>query len=86
MLIVQVVVIVGLGLHSQLATQGSIVNEALHRHRQGMDIIRRDEQDMSREVSPLRKAEDAILVDSSDLTKEAVIDVITRLVEKARKA
>ena len=50
------------------------------------DIIRRDEQDMSREVSPLRKAEDAILVDSSDLTKEAVIDVITRLVEKARKA
>ena len=32
------------------------------------DIIARDEQDMNREVAPLRQAEDAILVDSSDLS------------------
>ena len=32
------------------------------------DIIARDEQDMNREVAPLRQAEDAVLVDSSDMT------------------
>ena len=30
------------------------------------DVIRRDEQDMNRTVSPLRQAEDAVLVDTSD--------------------
>ena len=54
-------------------------------HQIEQDIIQRDKQDMEREIAPLRQAEDAILVDSSDLTKEAVIDVITRLVEKARR-
>ena len=29
------------------------------------DIIERDHRDMTREISPLRRAEDAILVDSS---------------------
>ena len=37
---------------------------------------------MTREVSPLRQAEDAILVDSSDMTIEEVIDTIYKLVEK----
>lgn len=46
------------------------------------DIIARDNQDMTREVSPLRQAEDAILVDSSDMTIEEVIDTIYKLVEK----
>ncbi|MBR3046510.1 MAG: (d)CMP kinase [Oscillospiraceae bacterium] len=31
------------------------------------DVIRRDEQDMNREIAPLRQAEDAVLVDTSDL-------------------
>lgn len=30
------------------------------------DVIRRDEQDMSRAIAPLRQAEDAVLVDTSD--------------------
>ncbi len=43
------------------------------------DIKKRDHQDMNREISPLRKAEDAVLVDSSDLTIEEVIDKIILL-------
>jgi len=30
------------------------------------DVIKRDEQDMNREISPLKQAEDAVLVDTSD--------------------
>ena len=40
------------------------------------DIIERDNRDMNREISPLKKAEDAVLVDSSDMTVEEVIDAI----------
>lgn len=37
------------------------------------DIIARDEQDMSREIAPLRQAADAIFVDSSNLTIDQVV-------------
>jgi cytidylate kinase len=37
------------------------------------DIERRDHADSTRAVSPLRKAEDAVVVDSSDLTLEQVV-------------
>ena len=30
------------------------------------DVIRRDEQDMNRAISPLKQAEDAVLVDTTD--------------------
>ncbi|MBQ7582651.1 MAG: (d)CMP kinase [Lachnospiraceae bacterium] len=43
------------------------------------DIIERDERDMNREASPLRQAEDAILVDTSDLTIDEVIEKILEL-------
>lgn len=43
------------------------------------DIIERDERDMNREISPLRQAEDAVLVDSSDMTIEEVADRIMGL-------
>ena len=36
------------------------------------DIKERDERDMNRETAPLRQAEDAVLVDSSDMTIEEV--------------
>lgn len=48
------------------------------------DIITRDHQDMTREISPLRQAEDAILVDSSNLTIEEVADTIISIIEKRR--
>jgi len=44
------------------------------------DVIRRDEQDMNREVDPLRPAEDAQILDSSELTQEQVVDEIVRRV------
>ena len=41
----------------------------------------RDAQDMGRAVSPLRQAEDAVLVDSTDMTREQVVDAIIGMVE-----
>ena len=38
------------------------------------EIEARDYQDMHREISPLTKAEDAIEIDSSDLTIDEVVD------------
>ena len=43
------------------------------------DIIARDEQDMNREVSPLKQADDAVLVDTSDLTIDQVVERIMEL-------
>ena len=48
------------------------------------DIILRDEQDMNREISPLRQADDAVLVDSSDMSIEEVVNCLIDIVEKAK--
>lgn len=40
------------------------------------DIKERDARDMNRETSPLRQAEDAVLVDTSDLDIDGVVEVI----------
>lgn len=40
------------------------------------DIIARDTQDMNREFAPLKQAEDAVLVDSSDMGIDEVVDTI----------
>lgn len=44
-----------------------------------LDIRKRDEQDSTRELAPLKQAEDAVLVDSSDMTIEEVADAIISL-------
>ena len=49
------------------------------------DIIERDARDMNREFAPLRQAEDAVLVDSSELTIEEVTDRILSLVSCEKK-
>ena len=46
------------------------------------EIIARDYQDTHREHSPLMQAEDAILVDSSDLDLEEVIEKIVSIIEE----
>ncbi len=46
------------------------------------DLRRRDEYDSSRADSPLRPAEDAVVVDSTHLDREGVVD---RVVELARE-
>ena len=43
------------------------------------DIIERDNRDMNRAASPLKQDKDAILVDTSDMTIEQVIDRIMEL-------
>jgi len=42
------------------------------------DIQRRDEADSTRAISPLRKADDAVMLDSSDLTLAQVVDWIVQ--------
>ena len=48
------------------------------------DIIIRDRQDMEREIAPLKQADDAVLVDSSDMTIEEVVDAIVAEFEKVK--
>ena len=45
------------------------------------DIRERDFRDMNREISPLVQAEDAVLVDSSDMDIEQVVETIKKLVD-----
>ena len=49
------------------------------------DIIDRDDRDMHREISPLKQAADAVLVDSSELGIEEVVSEIRAICEKAKK-
>lgn len=44
------------------------------------DIIERDFRDMNREISPLRRADDAVFLDSSNLT---IDEVVVRIIEIA---
>ena len=50
------------------------------------EIADRDHRDMTREVSPLRQAEDAVLVDTSDMTIEQVTDRILSIVKEKIRA
>ena len=43
------------------------------------DIIARDEQDMNREIAPLKQAEDAVYLDSSDLSIDEVVNKIIEI-------
>lgn len=48
------------------------------------DVQRRDAQDMNREDSPLRQAEDAVYIDSSELTESEVLDLIVEKLKERR--
>ena len=48
------------------------------------DIIDRDYRDMHRETPPLRQAEDAVLVDSSEMNIDEVVDAIYQVYSEAR--
>ncbi len=45
------------------------------------DIQQRDYNDMNRAITPLRKAEDAVEIDSTDMTIDAVVDFICAPIE-----
>ena len=46
------------------------------------DIEERDCRDMNREVAPLKQAEDAVLVDSSYMSIDEVVDAIIKIAKK----
>ncbi|MBR3024050.1 MAG: (d)CMP kinase [Oscillospiraceae bacterium] len=46
------------------------------------DIIKRDENDMNRAVSPLKQAEDAVLVDTTEMTIEEVIALLEKMIKE----
>ncbi len=61
---------------NQLTSRGETVDlDAIEK-----DITDRDHRDMTREISPLRQAEDAILVDSSNMTLNEAIETIIQLI------
>lgn len=50
------------------------------------DVRRRDHLDSTRSVSPLRAAEDAVVVDTGDMTRDEVIDRLFDLVDQRAEA
>ncbi len=48
------------------------------------NIIDRDKRDSSREIAPLKQAEDAIYVDTTNFTIEEVVEKIIEIIEKRR--
>ena len=42
------------------------------------------DRDMNREIAPLKQAEDAVLIDSSDMSIEQVVDAIIDVFEKTK--
>ncbi len=46
------------------------------------DIIERDERDMNREIAPLRQAEDAVLIDSSNMKIDEVVEKIISVAQE----
>ena len=46
------------------------------------DIVERDRLDSTREIAPLRQAEDAILVDTDELDEKQVLEKIIAIISK----
>ncbi len=49
------------------------------------EIEERDYQDMHREVSPLKKADDAVEIDTSDLSLDEVVEQVLKLINKVEE-
>lgn len=50
------------------------------------DIVYRDEQDSSRAAAPLKKADDAVLLDTTEMNFEESVDAVCRLIDAVLKA
>jgi cytidylate kinase len=66
--------------YKQLKEKGESVNLT----RLFRDIKKRDKRDRSRSISPLTPAEDAQLIDSTEMSIEMVLDEIYKLLEKSQ--
>ncbi|MEH0146066.1 (d)CMP kinase [Corynebacterium sp. Q4381] len=49
------------------------------------DVQRRDELDSSRAASPLKPADDAVIIDTSDMSREDVLEALIELIERSAK-
>lgn len=63
--------------YEELKQKGSVVTEEEVKK----DLKVRDESDFNRAIGPLKKAADAIVIDTTDLTIEGVIDKILSLIK-----
>ena len=48
------------------------------------DIEKRDYEDMHRAISPLKQADDAVLVDTSDMNIEQVVAVLSKIIDEKK--
>ena len=48
------------------------------------DIQKRDYEDMNREISPLKQADDAVLLDTSDMGIEEVLETIIKMIQSKK--
>ena len=46
------------------------------------DIVERDRQDMTRAVAPLKQAEDAVLLDTSNMTLDESIEAVLQIIQE----
>ena len=46
------------------------------------EIRQRDEQDMNREIAPLKAAPDAVLLDTSELSFDEVVDRLVAIIRE----
>ncbi len=46
------------------------------------DIVRRDEQDSTRALAPLKKADDAVEIDTSDMSVEEVLAAVKKIIQE----
>jgi cytidylate kinase len=66
--------------HKELVSRGETRDiEAIRK-----EVRDRDQRDSSRAVAPLRQADDALLVDTTNLSIDEVVDTIVRRVQKIR--
>jgi cytidylate kinase len=63
--------------HKELLRKGDSVDQT----RIQMDMLTRDRQDSQREIAPLKLAEDALTIDSTDLS---VAEVVERIIQKVQ--
>ena len=65
----------------ELKAKGQVVDEkALEK-----DLAERDRCDLTRKVGPLKKAEDAILIDSTHMTIDEAVEIMVKHIEKSRQ-
>ena len=63
--------------HKELNENGAVLTEEEVRK----DLKIRDESDFSRAIGPLKKAGDAMIVDTTDLTIEGAVDKVLSLIK-----